>query len=282
MRRFSSIPELKAHLRPLAREGVRIGLVPTMGALHPGHLSLVRAARAAGAEHVVVSIFVNPRQFGPREDLDRYPRDLDGDVQKLGEAGCDVVFFPSAEVVYPPGFQTEVRVTDATQGLCGAHRPGHFAGVTTVVLKLFHIVAPELAVFGEKDFQQLTVLRILARDLDLDVEVRGAPLVREPDGLAMSSRNLLLSPDERDRARAISAGLFAARDRYRAGERAASDLVAAARAPLDAVGLVPEYLELRAFEDLAPLDRADRPSVLLTAVPVGRVRLIDNVVLDRP
>lgn len=281
MRRFEGVAELKASLRTLSREGLRVGLVPTMGALHDGHLSLVDAVRAAGAEHIVTSIFVNPKQFGPHEDLDRYPRDLEGDLAKLEAAGVHAVFFPSPESMYPSGFQTQVEVEKATQGLCGAHRPGHFLGVTTVVLKLFNIVRPDVAVFGEKDFQQLVALRILARDLDLDVEVLGAPLVREPDGLAMSSRNRLLSSAERAQALSISRGLFAAEAAYHQGERDAGVLLEAARMSMAASHVEPEYLELRSFYDLEPLESADRPCVILTAAPLGSTRLIDNIILRR-
>lgn len=282
VRRFDSIPDLKAALRPLEGEGIRIGFVPTMGALHDGHLSLLRAAREAGAEHLVASIFVNPKQFGPNEDFDRYPRDLEGDLARLEAAGCHAVFFPSASSMYPPGFQTEVRVTDVTQGLCGAHRPGHFDGVSAVVLKLINIVRPSLAVFGEKDFQQLTMIRTMVRDLDLDVEIVGAPLMRERDGVAMSSRNLNLSADERQRAQAIFRGLTQARSHFEGGERSAERLESTVRVELEAAGLEPEYIQLRAFDDLARLDRADRPCVLLTAAVVGITRLIDNCVLQRP
>ncbi len=282
MRRYDDAAALKASLRPLEREGIRIGLVPTMGALHDGHLSLVRAARDAGAEHVVASIFVNPLQFGKNEDLDRYPRELEQDLDLLFSAGCDAVFCPTPEVMYPRGFQTAVEVERVTRGLCGDHRPGHFRGVATVVLKLFNLVRPYVAVFGEKDFQQLATLRALARDLDLDVNVVGAPLVRDTDGLALSSRNRRLSPDERELALALPRGLFAAESAYRAKERSAAALIEAARAPLTEAGLEPEYLELRSFYDLEPLDRAEAPSVLLAAVTVGTVRLLDNIVLSCP
>lgn len=281
MKRFDSIPPLKAQLRAYQREGIRIGLVPTMGALHEGHLSLFERIRRAGAEHVVVSIFVNPKQFGPNEDLERYPRDLEGDLNKLAEAGAHSVFFPSPDTMYPRGFQTEVKVSEATQGLCGAHRPGHFDGVTTVVLKLFNIVRPDVAVFGEKDYQQLTVLRLLALDLDLDVEVLGAPLVRDTDGLALSSRNLRLSPEARARALALPRSLTAARAAFEKGEREAAQVLAPAQAHLAAAGLQPEYLELRHAQTLAPLTRIDGPAVVLAAVHVGDVRLIDNVILQR-
>ena len=193
--------EVKARLRPLQAQGIKVGLVPTMGALHEGHLSLVRQL-APDVEVVAASIFVNPMQFGPKEDLAKYPRDLAGDAAKLASVGCHLVYAPDAIDVYPPGFQTAVEVSEVSQGLCGAVRPGHFRGVTTVVMKLFQVVRPDIAIFGEKDFQQLTVLRQMASDLALDVEVRGAPLVRDPDGLAMSSRNAYLSPEEA-RARAV-------------------------------------------------------------------------------
>ena len=281
MRLFHDVPSLKAHLRALQAEGLTIGLVPTMGALHDGHLSLVRTV-AAQTEVVVATIFVNPKQFGPQEDLARYPRDLEGDQAKLASAGCHVLFAPCAEAMYPEGFETEVQVTRSSQGLCGAVRAGHFAGVTTVVLKLFSIVRPDVAIFGEKDFQQLAVLRAMARDLALDVEILGGALVREDDGLALSSRNAYLSPEERAQALALSRGLFAARDLYAAGEREGKTLLGAARAALTEAGLAPEYLELRRFTDLAPLERADDPGVILVAARVGSTRLIDNLILRRP
>lgn len=258
-----------------------MGLVPTMGALHEGHLSLVAQAKRR-AEVVVASVFVNPKQFGPGEDLARYPRDEAGDLAKLEAAGCGAVFCPPAEVMYPPGFQTRVEVDGVTQGLCGAHRPGHFNGVTTVVLKLFAIVRPDVAVFGEKDYQQLVTLKTLAKDLCLDVEVVGAPLVREPDGLAMSSRNAYLSPEDRARALALSKGLFAAKAAHDAGERDAVALLGKAAAVLAEAGVEPEYLELRRAEDLAPLERAEVPCVMLVAARLGSTRLIDNLILRRP
>ncbi|MFO0724141.1 MAG: pantoate--beta-alanine ligase [Myxococcota bacterium] len=278
---WKSTQEAKARLRPLQAQGIHVGLVPTMGALHAGHLSLVAEAKRR-AEVVVASIFVNPMQFGPNEDFQRYPRDLEGDAKKLESAGCDAIYAPEVSDVYPEGFQTAVEVSGVTQGLCGAVRPGHFRGVTTVVLKLFNVVAPKVAVFGEKDFQQLTVLRTMARDLALDVEIVGAPLMRESDGLAMSSRNAYLSPVDRSQALSLSRGLAAAAERYAGGEREASVLLATARSALDQAGLVPEYLELRSFVDLRPLDRADVPAVMLVAARVGKTRLIDNWILARP
>lgn len=281
MKLLSSITEVKDALRPLQQQGLRLGFVPTMGALHDGHLSLVREAKKR-AEVCVASIFVNPKQFGPNEDLDRYPRDLEGDAAKLEAAGVSWVFTPTPAIMYPPGYQTRVIVSGVTEGLCGVHRPGHFEGVTTVVLKLLSIVRPDVAVFGEKDFQQLAVIRTMVRDLDLDVEVVGAPLVREPDGLAMSSRNALLSEEERAKALSISRGLFAAEAAYGRGERDGAKLLATVRDSMRAAGIEPEYLELRRFLDLGPLDRADEPAVILTAAPVGSTRLIDNLILRRP
>ncbi len=252
-----------------------------MGALHDGHLSLVRIA-ASKAEVVVASIFVNPKQFGPDEDLERYPRDLDGDAKKLQSAGCHLLFCPEVSQVYPPGFQTRVEVDGVTEGLCGAHRAGHFNGVTTVVLKLLNIVRPDVAVFGEKDFQQLSVIRTMAKDLDLDAEIVGAPLVREPDGLARSSRNAYLSAEERQRALRISAGLMLAQSLYQAGERAAQALLKAVSDSLAQASIEAEYLELRRYSDLAPLSSADEPCVILVAAQVGKTRLIDNLILRRP
>ncbi|MCC7382306.1 MAG: pantoate--beta-alanine ligase [Deltaproteobacteria bacterium] len=275
-----SIAETKRRLRAIQAQGLRIGMVPTMGALHDGHLSLVAEAKRR-SEVVVASVFVNPKQFGPREDLSRYPRDLEGDAAKLAGAGCDVLFAPAVEEMYPAGFQTEVDVVGVSQGLCGAVRPGHFKGVATVVLKLFSIVRPDVAVFGEKDFQQLTVLRRLARDLSLDVEIVGAPLIREVDGLAMSSRNAYLSPEDRARALALSRGLRAASEMHQRGERGGGALIACVEDELASAGLSAEYVELRALDDLAPLSRAEGPCLILVAARVGSTRLIDNWILTR-
>lgn len=280
MRIYDDIPALKTHLRALQRQGLTIGFVPTMGALHAGHLSLIREARSH-ADVVVASIFVNPTQFGPNEDLQRYPRDLQGDASQLRSAGCDFLFHPTTESIYPPGHQTIVEVTGVTQGLCGAHRVGHLEGVTLVVAALFSIVRPDIAVFGEKDYQQLITLRTMARDLHMDVKVLGAPLVREPDGIAMSSRNLYLSGTGRVQALSLSRGLFRARDLYEAGERNAALLLGAARTELDLQGVEPEYLELRHAETLKPLSRATEPCVMLVAAQFGASRLLDNVIFRR-
>lgn len=281
MLRIERPDELVRHRRQLRSNGQTLAFVPTMGALHPGHLSLVRLAKA-NADLVAASVFVNPKQFGPGEDFERYPRHLDADAEVLEREGCDVLFAPAVDALYPGGFQTEVRVPELSRGLCGDHRLGHFDGVATVVAKLLNLLSPHVAVFGEKDFQQLAIIRRLVEDLSLDVRILGAPIVRDPDGLAMSSRNAYLSDADRQRALSLSRGLFAARDAYAAGERLASTLLSVARAALDEAGVAPEYLELRSFSDLRPLDRADGACVLLVAARVGATRLIDNVVLHRP
>ena len=241
---------MTAWSRAARARGERIAFVPTMGALHEGHVTLLREARSRG-DKVALSIFVNPTQFGPNEDLARYPRDLEGDLRKAAGAGTDVAFVPEAADMYPPGFQTVIEVRELARGLDGVFRPGHFAGVATVVAKLFNIVAPDVAVFGEKDFQQLAIVRRMVADLAMPIDVVGIPTVREPDGLAMSSRNAYLSPAERARALSLSRALFAARDRAAAGERDAAALLANARAALDIDRL--DYLELCDADTLAPI-----------------------------
>jgi pantoate--beta-alanine ligase len=266
--------EMTAWSRAARARGERIAFVPTMGALHAGHVALLAEGRKRG-DKLALSIFVNPTQFGPNEDLARYPRDLPGDLAKAAGAGTDVAFVPEAADIYPAGFQTTIEVRELSRGLDGASRPGHFAGVATVVAKLFNIVEPDVAIFGEKDFQQLAIVRRLCADLAMGIEVVGLPTVREPDGLAMSSRNAYLSPGERARSLTLSRALFAARDRAAAGERDAKTLVDGARASLDVDRL--EYLELCDAASLAPIARADGPSVLLIAAFIGPTRLIDNV-----
>ena len=266
--------EMSAWSRAARARGERIAFVPTMGALHEGHVTLLREARRRG-DKLALSIFVNPTQFGPNEDLARYPRDLPGDLAKAASAGTDVAFVPEAPDMYPPGHQTVVEVRELARGLDGVFRPGHFAGVATVVAKLFNIVAPDVALFGEKDFQQLAIVRRMVADLSMPIEIAGVPTVREPDGLAMSSRNAYLSPVERARALSLSRALFAARDRAAAGERDAAALLEPARAALDVDRL--DYLELCDAATLAPLSTIDRPAVMLVAAFIGRTRLIDNV-----
>lgn len=280
MRTAREAAELQTAIRQLRRDGAdEIGFVPTMGALHAGHLSLVEIARRRGAK-VVVSIFVNPTQFGPTEDLARYPRDEAGDLAKAQTCGVDLAFCPDAAAMYGPGAQTFVTVRELEQPMCGERRPGHFAGVATIVTKLFNLTRPHLAFFGEKDFQQLAIIRRLVRDLDFGIEVVGLPIVREPDGLAMSSRNVYLSPDHRRQALALSRGLAAAAARVAAGERDPAALLAAARAPFaEAPDARLDYLELRGADDLAPLTQLDRRAVMAVAAFVGSTRLIDNRVL---
>ena len=260
----------------------RLVLVPTMGFLHAGHLSLVQLARRHG-EQVAASIFVNPTQFGPKEDLGRYPRDEAGDLQKLASAGADAVFIPTAEAMYPSGFDTYVVPENLANVLCGKSRPGHFRGVCTVVTLLFRISRCDAAVLGEKDYQQLTILRRMVKDLWLDVQVIGAPLVREADGLAMSSRNVYLSATERQAALALSRGLFAARERFGSGERRGAVLRQLVQAELERAPAVRiDYVELVDAERLTPVDDIRSPVVCAVAAFLGKTRLIDNVQLGNP
>ncbi len=261
-------------------EGARIGLVPTMGYLHEGHVSLVRVAREAGSEAVAATIFVNPTQFAPGEDFETYPRDEARDLAMLEAAGADAVYLPGVGEMYPEGHQTIVDVTGVSRGLCGAARPGHFRGVATVVAKLFLAAKPHVAVFGEKDCQQLAVIRAMTRDLDFGVEIVGAPIVREGDGLAMSSRNAYLKGEDRIAARCLSRGLFRAKALFDAGERDAGTLVGAARKEIETEPRAKmEYAEGRAPDTLAPLaGRVDAVTILLAA-KVGPTRLIDNITL---
>jgi len=265
--------------REAREQGRRIALVPTMGSLHEGHASLLREARARAGPGglALATIFVNPAQFGPNEDLSRYPRDRAGDLARCAAAGIDRVLAPEPADVYGPGHQSWITVEGVSQGLCGASRPGHFRGVATVVAKLFHLSQPHLALFGEKDWQQLQVIRAMARDLDLDVEVVGMPIVREPDGLALSSRNAYLTPEERRRALALSRALFAARDRAAVGDRDAARLAEGARAELAAAGARVDYAEVVHPETLRPVARAEPGSRMLLAAFVGSTRLIDNL-----
>lgn len=256
--------------------GERIAFVPTMGALHAGHVALLREGRRR-ADRLVLSIFVNPTQFGPKEDLDRYPRDLPGDLAAAAAAGVDVAFVPDRAGMYPQGHQTTVEVHQLETGMCGDVRPGHFVGVATVVCKLFNIVRPHLAIFGEKDFQQLAVIRRMVRDLDMPVEAVGLPTVREQDGLAMSSRNKYLSPADRERASTISRALRAAHARFEAGERSAAALISGVRQQLVPAVDAIDYVDLRDAESLAPSSTVDRPAVIAVAVHLGGTRLIDNI-----
>ena len=259
----------------------RVGLVPTMGSLHEGHLSLLRRARA-DCDTVVMSLFVNPTQFGPTEDLEAYPRDEDRDRQLAEAEGADLLFAPSPDEVYPAGFDTVVEVNGLTSVLDGdPSRRGaaHFRGVTTVVAKLFNMVQPDVAYFGQKDAQQALVIRKLATDLDMPVRIEVCPTVREADGLAMSSRNAYLQPGERHQALSLSRALAAADAEVAEGRRDAATVLAAARFELDAAGVEPEYLELRSARDLSPVDHVNGSTLLAVAAKVGRARLIDNAIL---
>jgi pantoate--beta-alanine ligase len=272
-----TVAALRAQIAAWRADGARIGLVPTMGALHEGHLSLIRAARGE-ADRVVASLFVNPTQFAPGEDLAAYPRDESGDAAALAGAGCDLLYAPSADEIYPPGFSTRISVAGVSEPLEGASRPQHFGGVATVVAKLLIQCAPDVAVFGEKDYQQLLVIRRLVRDLDLPVRIVGAPTVRAPDGLALSSRNAYLSAAERHIAGQLNGVLRAAAEAAARGERVDA-IEATARAALADAGFnAVDYVEVRDADDLSlqgpgPIDR---PARVLAAVRLGKTRLIDN------
>ncbi|WP_430512945.1 pantoate--beta-alanine ligase [Pannonibacter phragmitetus] len=273
---INRLAALRARTASWRREGLTIGVVPTMGALHEGHLSLVRTAFSR-TDRVIVTLFVNPKQFNNAADLAAYPRTVESDAAKLTPLGTHVLYAPEVEEIYPDGFATNVSVSGVSEGLCGAHRPGHFDGVATVVSKLLLQTGADLAFFGEKDFQQLQVVKRMVRDLDIPVEIVPCPTVREADGLAMSSRNVRLSAQARSTAAALPAVLFAAAERLSGGE-AAEPVLADARTAIAAAGFGDlEYLELRAESDLTPLSRADRPARLLAAAWLDGVRLIDNV-----
>jgi pantoate--beta-alanine ligase len=277
-----TVADVRAVVWKARRDGASIGLVPTMGAFHDGHLSLMRRAREQ-CDRVVVSLFVNPAQFNDQADLDRYPRDERRDAALAAGAGVDFLFAPPAEQVYPRGFATTVSIAGLTEILEGAHRGrGHFDGVATVVAKLFNIVSPDVAYFGQKDAQQVAVIRQLVRDLDMPVRIEACPTVREPDGLAMSSRNVLLSGADRERAAALPRALAAARESVAAGERDATAVRAAAIAALASRGIEPEYFELVSADTLVPVRRIDGEVLALVAARVGATRLIDNDTIRTP
>ncbi|UTI62475.1 pantoate--beta-alanine ligase [Paraconexibacter antarcticus] len=282
MRTLRTVPELRTAVRAARRQAPHavIGLVPTMGALHDGHLQLIRQARLE-CELVVVSLFVNPTQFDAAADLAAYPRDEQADAGVASEAGADFLFAPRAETVYPDGFSTSVQLSGPlVESLEGAHRgPGHFSGVTTVVTKLFNMVQPDVAYFGQKDAQQVLVIRKLVADLDLPVRIEAVPTVREPDGLARSSRNVHLSGTDRTKALALRAGLAAAEHAFAAGERDATTVQAAAVAAMTDLGVTPEYLALVDPQTLAPVTEIADGTLVAVAAPVGTTRLIDNTIL---
>lgn len=271
-----TVAELRRTVSEWRAEGHRVAVVPTMGALHEGHLSLVRAALAE-AQRVIVTLFVNPKQFNSAADLAAYPRTEVEDAAKLGPVGAHLLYCPDGDAMYPPGFSTTVSVAGVSEGLCGAFRPGHFDGVSTVVAKLFLQTGADLAFFGEKDYQQLQVVRRLAVDLDIPIRIIGCPTIREADGLALSSRNVRLAPEERAIAPALARVLSAMAGKIASGAPAAP-VLADGRAELLAAGYREvEYLELRAADDLSPLSDATRPARLLAAAWLGETRLIDNV-----
>ncbi|PLX94051.1 MAG: pantoate--beta-alanine ligase [Desulfuromonas sp.] len=273
---LTDLSSMQARCLDLRRQGKRIAFVPTMGYLHDGHLSLLQEGRQRG-DILALSIFVNPTQFGPKEDLAAYPRDLKRDLDIARRAGVDLVWTPTPQDVYPEGYATYVDVEGLTDTLCGASRPGHFRGVTTVVCKLFNVVQADLALFGEKDFQQLAVIRRMTRDLNLPVEIVGMPIVREEDGLAMSSRNVYLSGEERRQALALSQGIALAQKRACEGEHSSRTLLAEVRSLIEAQPLARiDYLQICHALTLQEQEKVDADAVLLMAVFVGSTRLIDN------
>lgn len=277
---IASPRDMQAWSEAARHRGETIAFVPTMGFLHAGHLTLMREGRKH-ATRLASSLFVNPTQFGPNEDFARYPRNFDGDCAMMRTVPVDALFAPEPDVMFPAGSQTWVEATEVTRGLCGDQRPGHFRGVTTVVAKLFNIVKPHCALFGEKDFQQLRAIERMVQDLNFDLAIIPVPTVREADGLAMSSRNAYLSPDERRKALALNCALRAAGEAVRAGARDPAELRRAARQTLESTpGVTIEYVEAVDAATLRPLDRIDRPIVVAIAVRVGKTRLIDNMVFS--
>lgn len=278
MNTVATIEALREQVSAARKAGLRIGFVPTMGNLHPGHISLIETARKQ-AGFVVASVFVNPLQFGPNEDLDSYPRTLEDDRQKLLEAGCNLLFTPTEQLMYPHGMlgQTLVQVSGVSEGLCGGSRPGHFDGVATVVTKLFNMVQPDLAVFGEKDYQQLAVIRKITRDLDIPVEIIGAPIVRDTDGLALSSRNGYLDAAQRKTAPVLYQSLQQLVGQIQAGNRDYGALLRQAEQQLQTAGMRPDYIELRQAHSLQPATPDSSELVVLAAAFLGSTRLIDNI-----
>lgn len=279
MKVFSTPHEMYTWSREERRMGRTIAFVPTMGALHEGHLELIRYGRQK-CDRLIVSIYVNPKQFGPTEDLSRYPRDIEGDLKKAKSENVDAVFLPSDATMYPEGYQTYVEVRDITQRLCGVSRPGHFRGVTTVVAKLFNITIPDIAIFGEKDFQQLVTIRRMVNDLNIPIEIIGRPIVREPDGLAMSSRNRYLSANEREAALSLSQSLIEAKKLIEEGENNSSKVFAHVSNIIDAAKIVKiDYLHVVNVETLEDIDKIKPPALIAIAAFVGKTRLIDNVII---
>lgn len=275
----TTVAELRQAVAAARREGKRIGLVPTMGALHEGHLSLVRASQAE-CGFTVVTIYVNPSQFGPKEDFSRYPRTLEADMAALASVQADLVFAPSSDEVYPPGYASWVEVGGVAEPLEGQHRPGHFRGVATIVLKLFNMAGADVAFFGQKDFQQAAVIRRMVHDLNVPIEVRVCPIVREPDGLAMSSRNKYLSAQQRQQALVLWKSLCLARELVSQGERDAAEIARRMRAVIDTANPARvDYVEIVDPDTLLPVQTIEGPTLAALAVVIGATRLIDNEVL---
>lgn len=280
MRIISSIKQMQEFCRRQRQKGKVIALVPTMGYLHEGHLSLMEEGRRR-ADLLIISIFVNPTQFGKGEDYQEYPRDLECDKGLARKVGVDVIFAPETSLMYPSGYQTWVEVTEVTKNLCGASRPGHFSGVTTVVAKLFNISKPHIALFGEKDFQQLVAIKRMVADLNFDIEIVGMPTVREEDGLALSSRNTYLSTQERTAALSLSRSLRRARGFITSGERSAPRIIRAVKAIVGREKLIDiDYIKICDVESLKELRKIDQRAVLALAVRLGKIRLIDNCILE--
>jgi len=277
---ISDFQDMQGRVRQWRGQGLKVVLVPTMGYFHPGHVSLMAYGRTIG-ERLVVSLFVNPAQFGPQEDLQRYPRDLDRDGRLAQEVGVDVLYTPEAGAMYPPGYQTYVEVGSLAQGLCGASRPGHFRGVATVVLKLLHQVEPRVAVFGEKDYQQLMVVKQMVADLDVPTEIIGRPIVREPDGLAMSSRNSYLNPEERAAALCLYRALLGARELVLSGAKRRDNILEAVRQMINSTpGTRIDHVSLVDPVTLQEVEAIDGEARLLLAVWINTTRLIDNTLLS--
>lgn len=274
-----SVDEMKVLIKDIKRSGKTIGFVPTMGYLHDGHISLVKRARSEN-DVVVVSVFVNPTQFGPNEDFDSYPRDEERDANLCKEAGCDILFMPTKEDMYRQNYSTYVEVQGLTEGLCGAKRPGHFRGVTTIVTKLFNIVKPDRAYFGQKDAQQLAVIKRMVADLDMDVEVVGCEIVRDADGLALSSRNTYLSEDERKQAPVLYKSLVKAKEAIEKGERVSENIIELIEDTIrDAKDATIDYVEIVNNETLKPVEKIEEEVLIAIAVKIGKTRLIDNMVV---
>jgi pantoate--beta-alanine ligase len=275
------VKEMQAFSEACRRQGRVIAFVPTMGYLHQGHTHLMQEGRKLG-DVLIVSIFVNPTQFGPGEDFEKYPRDWDRDEQLCTAAGVDVIFAPAAEEMYPGGYQTSITVSQVSQNLCGISRPTHFQGVATVVAKLFNCTKPHVALFGEKDFQQLAVIQRMVQDLNMDIQIIGVPTVREQDGLAMSSRNTYLTADERCSALSLSRALVRARDLFQQDERSARVLIESIREIIEKEkGAVIDYIKICDVDTLQDIETISRPAVVALAVKIGRARLIDNIVLGK-